>query len=628
MYISAYRPLDMKNGIIVPIPKCKNNNGIMENYRGLTLMNTLSKVYDKILLNRYEEWFKSNLNKMQAISNSGSSCLHTSLLCREVISQNKTTYFAFLDVKKAFDSVWINGLLFKLINLKMDKLLWLIIKNSFDKFKCRVRINGALSQPFYPLQGVHQGDIFSMYLYCIYINDVLNELNTFPMSVKLNKDNCTAPSYVDDVTLLASSQASLQNLIDVAVRHSVKWKYEYNVKKCKILIIGEHKDKLNIYMCGKVLEITLRYKHVGVPLYLKPKEEKSAIAERVSELNTTTSIIKNIGARTGGTSPISASKLYWSVAVPKLIYGCELWEVSPENLNVIEKAHDRAARMLQFLPDHCPGDAARNMLGWFDLEHFIDMRRLMFLYSLIANSKNILVHRTIINVLIMLMFSAKTYFWPNFSPVNIIFNTCKKYTLCNKVFELLLNPKIISKKQWKSYVFNKIRMKYELKIKVACIMYKSLHIYNKCFNNNISVLWTWKISKSKPECFKQCKVVTKIIIGGDPFYKNIMNCYRSKNTLCQFCNTYSVISIKHVIFECDKFQLVRSKYLDYLITAMPEGMRKCFKNMTYENKLVFLLSGFNVKFTREWGDIYLASVHFIYFIHQQFVNSCKNVHDG
>ena len=69
---------------------------------------------------------------------------HTSLLLQETIVHNmergNTVYTAYLDTKKVFDMVWIQGLLYKLFNAGMDKKLWRILKNYHTDFQCSVRI--------------------------------------------------------------------------------------------------------------------------------------------------------------------------------------------------------------------------------------------------------------------------------------------------------------------------------------------------------------------------------------------------------------------------------------------------------------------------------------------------------
>ena len=132
----------------IPIPKGKKDHSDPNNYRGITLLSTLSKVYDKILLKRYENWFRTTLYNLQGVAEKGGSSINTALLLHEAIAHTGNTYVALLDVKKAFDSVWIKGLMYKLINLGIDKRLWSVIYDSYNGFKCSVKIAGGLSNWF------------------------------------------------------------------------------------------------------------------------------------------------------------------------------------------------------------------------------------------------------------------------------------------------------------------------------------------------------------------------------------------------------------------------------------------------------------------------------------------------
>ena len=172
MLLLTYRQESLKCGVIVPIPKGNKDQSDPNNSRGITLLSTLSKVYDKLLLKRYEHWYKEKLSSLQGIADDCSSSLTTALILHEAIANNNgATYVALLDhvdVKKAFDSVWINGMLYKLLQLGMDRRLWAIICDSYTYFRCAVNIDGNLSEWFSPRQGVHEGDVMS-YVFILYL---------------------------------------------------------------------------------------------------------------------------------------------------------------------------------------------------------------------------------------------------------------------------------------------------------------------------------------------------------------------------------------------------------------------------------------------------------------------------
>ena len=118
--------------------------------RYIPLLSTLSKVYDKILLKRYENWFRATLSNLQGVAEKGGSSINTALLLHEAFAHTENTYVVLLDVKKAFDSVWIKGLMYKLINLGMDKRLWSVIYDSYNGFKCSFKTGWQSPSCRYP----------------------------------------------------------------------------------------------------------------------------------------------------------------------------------------------------------------------------------------------------------------------------------------------------------------------------------------------------------------------------------------------------------------------------------------------------------------------------------------------
>ena len=74
------------------------------------------------------------------------------LLLNEIISyyreRGETLYVGMLDAEKAFDSVWKEGLMFKLFDIGLRGKIWKMIYNSYENFKCMVLANGVLSDPF------------------------------------------------------------------------------------------------------------------------------------------------------------------------------------------------------------------------------------------------------------------------------------------------------------------------------------------------------------------------------------------------------------------------------------------------------------------------------------------------
>ena len=104
---ATYIPSSFLHGLVVPIPKGHNKDlSLPNNYRGITILSNLSKVLEKLLLLKIHQLdsppqFRDQVGILQEAIQS----------LRE---KGKKAYVAHLDVRKAFDTVWHQGLLVKL----------------------------------------------------------------------------------------------------------------------------------------------------------------------------------------------------------------------------------------------------------------------------------------------------------------------------------------------------------------------------------------------------------------------------------------------------------------------------------------------------------------------------------
>jgi hypothetical protein len=146
------------------------------------------------------------------------------MLLQETISCNQakgeTVYVAFLDIKKAFDTVWVKGLLYKLWKAGMSTKVWRLLNEAYTGFECAAFIAGEPGEWFVPERGVHQGAPFSMKLYQVFINDMLSELRSCIYGVWLNDVDATCPSFADDTTVCALHKMGLNTLLEITYNHS------------------------------------------------------------------------------------------------------------------------------------------------------------------------------------------------------------------------------------------------------------------------------------------------------------------------------------------------------------------------------------------------------------------------
>ena len=190
-------PQKYKYGLLVPIPKQNKDHTIKDNNRGITLLTVLYKLFESMLLQRESCWLRDPAvtNDLQGAGQEKGSCLHTSMLVQEAIAHNvnkgNTVYVAFLDTRKAFDTVWINGMLYQLHKAGVSMKTWRLIKDAYTNFRCAVSLGGQHGEWFTPERGVHQGAPFSMRLYQIFLNDLLCQLRSHCYRIKIGNIDVT-----------------------------------------------------------------------------------------------------------------------------------------------------------------------------------------------------------------------------------------------------------------------------------------------------------------------------------------------------------------------------------------------------------------------------------------------------
>ena len=188
------------------------------------------------------------------------------------VERGSKVFACFLDVHKAFDTVWIDGLFFKLFTeLGIQGKMFSIVKALYSKTQCFVYFNGSASDKFEVLQGTGQGRILSAFMYKIYINELIKTISDCEYSLSIGPLKLGSPTFADDMTLLSLFPSFLQLLMKKAFGYSQKWRFDYNETKSGVVTFGEHgpthfreKSCRSWQLGDKVVEEANQYKNLGI----------------------------------------------------------------------------------------------------------------------------------------------------------------------------------------------------------------------------------------------------------------------------------------------------------------------------------------------------------------------------
>ena len=387
-------------GLITPIFKSGDKSDT-NNYRGICVTSCLNKFFCTILNERLKHYVKENdlIHQSQIGFQSGHRTADHILTIKTLLdkkmntNRNDKVYACFIDFKKAFDSVWHQGLLFKLLKNKIDGKLYSLIKSLYSNSKCAVKMSNTRSNFFPYYKGVRQGCILSPLLFNLYINElatIFDRTNSDPFILP-NGNKLSCLLYADDLIILSKSRFGLQKCIDNLESWCKNWLMEVNLKKTKIMIfqkISQKTVKPKFTFNKKKIEIVNEYCYLGIKL--NSNGNFSLAQKQLSEkaLHAMGSIRRHLNIH--HLKPKLAIKIFESIISPILLYNSEIWGAYMKNdfkkwdTSPTEKAHLRFCKIYLGLGKKASNLATRGELGKFPL--IISIFKRLFNYITHLNS--------------------------------------------------------------------------------------------------------------------------------------------------------------------------------------------------------------------------------------------------
>ena len=258
-------PTDWKLAHVIPLFKA-GDKSFPSNYRPVSLLSCVSKLLEKIVFKHIFNHLQGNklLCKFQSGFLPGCSTTHqlVELYNRILLAldSKQFTSVTFADISKAFDTVWIKGLLLKLERYGIADNLLIWLKSYLSSITQRVVIKDVLSNIGQLKAGVPQGSVLDPLLFVVFINDIADGMTGL------------GRLFADDISIghIANDKDSLQDMVNLDLAYlkdwSKRWLVKFNQNKTEIMVFSTRDTQLyfNFDFEGASLRDVELHKHLGV----------------------------------------------------------------------------------------------------------------------------------------------------------------------------------------------------------------------------------------------------------------------------------------------------------------------------------------------------------------------------
>ena len=177
-----YYPKLWDLGLITPLHKCDDISN-PDNYRGITINSCVSKLFNQLLNVRLVKYMDENdLIQCNQIGfrkkfRTADHVFVMKTIIDNYLNKGKRLHMCFIDFKKAFDTVWRDGLFYKLLKKGISHKLVNLLIDTYSKQKSCVNLKEIMTDTFHPTKGLKHRCNLSPNLFNLFIDDITQCFN-------------------------------------------------------------------------------------------------------------------------------------------------------------------------------------------------------------------------------------------------------------------------------------------------------------------------------------------------------------------------------------------------------------------------------------------------------------------
>jgi hypothetical protein len=351
----CYFPEKWKTANVVAIKKPGKSPSSVDSYRPISLLSTLSKILERVILKRLQNHLDSNdiIPKEQCGFTKGRSTNH---LLSKIVSHIKnkfnincsSTGMILLDIEKAFDRVWHYGLLYKLIKFRFPPYLIKFTRSLLENRSFKVTYKTISSSLRKFKFGLPQGGVTSPTYYNIYTADIPKH------------PSCHIGLFADDTAIYSTSphfQTIYDNLQDYLAELEIffkRWKIRINGEKTKAMYFTRRRKKelpnKRIKVSGAEIEWSKEIKYLGLILD-KTLTFKKHVDYAINKMQNCVRILFPLLNRRSKLNVSNKLLIFKQILRPVLTYGCPAFHnMAKTHFTRMQIAQNKAIKLALNVP--------------------------------------------------------------------------------------------------------------------------------------------------------------------------------------------------------------------------------------------------------------------------------------
>lgn len=314
----------------------------MNNYRPISVISNIYKIFAKCLLRRLKYQLSYSQSDDQAAFKSGFSTSDHLQSINQLIEKSSEyqlpVYLAFVDFKKAFDSVEHHAIWDSLEHYGVSQPYILLLKNIYSKTTASISTERK-GRTFKIKRGVKQGDPLSPILFSTVLEKIFDSLNWETKGMNIHGRRLTNLRFADDIVLVSQSHDEMQVMLNELMNECAKVGLLPNKDKTKVMTNCDNTRNLSIQETN--LEYVNSYIYLGqVVSFVEPEAEVNRRITNAWKKFWSLKELFNMNL-----SKDMRKYIFDVSVIPVLIYGCQTWKNSQASLNKIatcQRAMERA----------------------------------------------------------------------------------------------------------------------------------------------------------------------------------------------------------------------------------------------------------------------------------------------